>query len=146
MPPGKSDKADRVQMGGIIPWFSCELHAWPARSHKVPSLSVALLNPSTGVSSLPVTSFLPCPRWLTDCIALHHCSFYANILPLLGCYVSTKLSIRRQWLPFNPVLVSLLLKSYSIISKVTFTDFCCSKFYGYAEERSRYVHMHSNIS
>lgn len=89
MPPGKSDKADRVQMGGIIQWFSCELHAWPARSHKVPSLSVALLKPSTGVSSLPVTSFLPCPRWLTDCITLHHCSFYANILPLLRWYVST---------------------------------------------------------
>lgn len=132
-------------MGGIIQWFSCELHAWLARSHKVPSLSAVLLNRSTGVSLLPVTSFPPSDDWKT----VPHCItvvFNANILPLLGWYVPTKLSIRRRRLPFHPVLVNLLLKSYSIISKVTFTDLCRGKFYGCAEESSRYVHVHSNIS
>lgn len=53
MPPGKSDEAGRVQMGRIIQWFSCELHAWPACSIEVPSLSAVLLKLSTGVSLLP---------------------------------------------------------------------------------------------
>ena len=33
--PGRSGKADWVQMGGITQWFSCELHAWSACGNEV---------------------------------------------------------------------------------------------------------------
>lgn len=83
-PPGKSDEADRVQMGGIIQWFSCELHAWPACGNEVPTLSTVLLKLSAGVSLLLAvhlcsTVSSPCSSatswWLTAAVSLSN-SFY----------------------------------------------------------------------
>lgn len=50
--PEKSNRSGRVQMGGIKPCFSCELHAWPDCSDEAPSLSAALFKACSSSVSL----------------------------------------------------------------------------------------------
>lgn len=60
--------------------------------------------PSAGDPSLHVTSVpIPCPGSLTDYMALHRCGDVS--------------AARKQWLPFRTLLVSPLLKRFTVWTK-----------------------------
>lgn len=73
-------------MGGIIQWFSCELHAWPACSHEAPALSAVLLKLSTGV-------FLLLAVHLCSTVSSPHSSAASSDWQLLYLCVSLALTI-----------------------------------------------------